>query len=44
MLGTRYRHLIYGNYRTVFRVTGKTVYVLRVVHGARLLDTSMFED
>lgn len=44
MLGTRYRHLIYGNYRTVFRVAGKTVYVLRVVHGARLLDTSMFED
>lgn len=44
LLGTRYRHLLYGNYRTVFRVSGKTVYVLRVVHGARLLDTSMFEE
>jgi toxin ParE1/3/4 len=44
MLGTRYRHLIYGNYRNVFRIAGKTVYVLRVIHGARLLDTSMFED
>lgn len=43
-LGTRYRHLIYGNYRSVFRVAGKTVYVLRVIHGARLLDTSMFEE
>ncbi len=44
MLGTRYRHLLYGNYRSVFRIAGKTVYVLRVIHGARLLDTSMFED
>ena len=44
MLGTRYRHLIYGNYRNVFRIAGKIVYVLRVIHGARLLDTSMFED
>jgi len=44
MLGTRYRHLLYGNYRSVFRIAGKTVYVLRVIHGSRLLDSSMFED
>lgn len=44
ILGTRYRHLVYGNYRTVFRIAGKVVYVLRVIHGARLLDTSMFSD
>jgi toxin ParE1/3/4 len=43
MLGTRYRHLLYGDYRSVFRIAGKTVYVLRVIHGSRLLDTSMFE-
>ena len=43
ILGTRYRHLLYENYRSVFRIVGKTVYVLRVIHGARLLDTSMFE-
>ena len=43
ILGTRYRHLLYGNYRTVFRIARKTVYVLRVIHGAMLLDTSMFE-
>jgi toxin ParE1/3/4 len=44
ILGTRYRHMIYGDYRTVFRVAKRTVYVLRVIHGARLLDPSMFEE
>jgi len=44
ILGSRYRHLLHGDYRTVFRITGKTVYVLRVIHGSRLLDTSMFEE
>ena len=44
ILGTRYRHLLYGNYRTVFRIERKTVYLIRVIHGARLLDGSMFED
>ena len=37
-LGVDYRHLIYGEYRTIFRVAGKTVYILRVIHGACLLD------
>ena len=44
ILGTRYRYLLYGNYRSVFRIARKTVYVIRVIHGARLLDSSMFED
>jgi toxin ParE1/3/4 len=44
ILGTRYRHMIYGDYRTVFRVAKRTVYVLRVIHGERLLDASMFEE
>jgi plasmid stabilization system protein ParE len=44
IIGTRYRHLLYGKYRSVFRVSGKTIYVLRIVHGARLLESSMFED
>jgi toxin ParE1/3/4 len=43
-MGTHYRHLLYGNYRSVFRIARKTVYVLRVIHGARLMDSSMFED
>lgn len=42
VLGTSYRHLIYGSYRTVFRVAGSRVVILRVVHGARLLDTALF--
>jgi hypothetical protein len=37
ILGTRYRHLLYGSYRIVFRLAGRTVYVLRMTHGARLL-------
>jgi len=44
LLGTRYRHLLIGNYRTIFRIAGKTVFVLRVVHGARLLSPAMFEE
>ncbi len=43
ILGTSYRHLLYGNYRTIFRTAGKTVIILRVMHGARLLDGSPFE-
>ena len=42
-MGTAYRHLVFGDYRTIFRVSGGTVFVLRIVHGARLLDPSMFD-
>lgn len=42
ILGTSYRHLIHGSYRTIFRITGAKVVILRVIHGARLLDTSFF--
>lgn len=31
------RHLIYGNYRIVFTITGETVYILHVRHCARRL-------
>jgi toxin ParE1/3/4 len=41
LLEKEYRHLIYGKYRSVFRISGRTVYVVRIIHGARLLDTSM---
>ena len=43
ILGTRYRQMVCSDYRTVFRVARRRVYVLRVIHGARLLDASMFE-
>ena len=42
LLGTEYRHLILGDYRLIFRVKTTTVYVLRIVHGNRLLDSSFF--
>ena len=43
LLGTAYRHLLYGNYRTIFKIVGSRVIILRVLHGARLLDTGMME-
>jgi len=42
LLGTGYRHLIYGAYRTIFRITGKTVFIVRIIYGARLLALSSF--
>ncbi len=39
-----YRHLIYGNYRTIFRIHGSKVIILRVIHSARLLDMQIFEE
>lgn len=40
---SEYRHLIYKNYRIVYRFDDLTVYVLRVFHGARLLDVAAVE-
>jgi len=42
-LGTAYRHLLYGNDRTIFKIVGSRVITLRVLHGARLLDTGILE-
>lgn len=42
-IGAEYRHLIWGDYRTIFRIEGSTVYVVRVIHGAQLLDTRTLE-
>lgn len=33
-----FRHLVMGKYRIVFRIEGKTVFIVRVIHAARLLD------
>jgi len=43
LLGTAYRHLLFGNYRTIFKIVGARVIILRIIHGARLLDTEMLE-
>jgi plasmid stabilization system protein ParE len=42
-LGREYRHLIYGRYRTILRVEGRVVWIVRVIHGAQLLDTEVLE-
>ena len=34
---TDYRHLIYKKYRIIYRISGKTVFILRVVRGSVLL-------
>jgi plasmid stabilization system protein ParE len=41
-LGVKYRHKLLGNYRIVYRVESDRVIVLRVIHGARLLDRTIF--
>jgi len=41
LLGADYRHVLYGNYRTIFKIVGSRVIILRVLHGARLLDTGI---
>ena len=38
LLHSKYRHLIYQDYRTIFRIANKNIYVLRVMHGSRLLE------
>jgi toxin ParE1/3/4 len=43
LLGTGYRHLIYGAYRTIFRITGETVFIVRIIYGARLFAPSSFQ-
>lgn len=37
-LDVPYRHLLYQKYRTIFRIAGRKVYVLRIVHGSKLLE------
>lgn len=36
--GTDYRHLIYKKYRIIYRVLENSVFILRIIHGAKLLD------
>jgi toxin ParE1/3/4 len=43
LLGTAYRHLLFGSYRTIFKIIGARVIILRVIHGGRLLDTGILE-
>ncbi len=36
--GTDYRHLVHKKYRIIYRISDKTVYILRVIHGAMLMN------
>ena len=36
--GTDYRHLIYKKYRIVYRIVEKSVFILRIFHGAKLIN------
>lgn len=44
LLGTAYRHLVYGNYRTIFKIAGDRVIIMRVLHGTQLLDLGLLEE
>jgi len=37
-LGIEYRHLVIGNYRIIFKIDAENVYIMRVIHGARVLN------
>lgn len=39
-LGVAYRQLLHGRYRTIYRVEGSRVIIVRVVHGAQQLHPS----
>jgi len=43
VIGFDYRHIIYGNYRTIFKITEDLVFIMRVFHCSRLLDLKVFE-
>ncbi|MBT3256285.1 MAG: type II toxin-antitoxin system RelE/ParE family toxin [Deltaproteobacteria bacterium] len=35
--GTSYRHIIHKKYRAIYKIDNNSVYILRVIHGAKLL-------
>jgi plasmid stabilization system protein ParE len=37
-LGFRYRHLIIGNYRIIFKIDTQNVYIMRIIHSSRILN------
>jgi toxin ParE1/3/4 len=43
-IGLPRRHFVYGQYRVIYRVTGRQVIVIRVLHGARLLTPEMLQE
>ena len=42
-LDSEYRHLVDAPYRTIFRIVGRRVIIVRVIHGAQLLDLDILD-
>ena len=42
-LEVEYRHLVNAPYRTIFRIVGSRLIIVRVIHGAQLLDLDILE-
>jgi toxin ParE1/3/4 len=42
-LDIEYRHLVNTPYRTIFRIVRSRVIIVRVIHGAQLLDLDVLE-
>ncbi len=36
--GTNYRHIVHKKYRAIYKISHDSVYILRVIHGSKLLD------
>jgi len=36
--GTEYRQLIFQKYRIIYRISKNSVFILRIIHGTKLLD------
>ncbi len=36
--GTNYMHITHKKYRTIYRIDKDSIYILRVIHGAKLLE------
>ena len=35
---TSYRHLIYKKYRAIYKISHHSVFILRIIHGSKLLE------
>ena len=40
-LNVEYRHIIYGNYRVIYRIRENRVNIIRVLHAAQIVTESM---
>src|SRR5713101_6161616 len=43
LMRSRYRHLVYGKYRVIYRISDRRILVVRVIHAARLLEAERIE-